>query len=276
MKTFYPEYLFKDAPNTEDAANDQLDLMVDGCHVYGTLYYPASVFEGPRPIVVFFHGFPGTTHMDDVILALRRCGCVVMTVYHRGAWGSDGKYLVSHCVEDAAAVLDYIRSDVFTQAYRTDPDHIYFIGHSMGGNTVINAAKNHKGIKGLILFAPYDPTLPARSGKTELLYELLPIGLVMHTDGVEAMAKDIFNHPEFEFVQAVDALRDTDICLLTGSLDEVASYNDQDRVFWETLTALPSDALHRKKEYYSGHGFENVRMELAEDVAAFIAESLKA
>ena len=276
MKPFCPEYLFRDAPNTEDAANDQMDLLVDGCHVYGTIYYPAKVFEGPRPVVVFFHGFPGTTHMDDVILALRRCGCVTMTVYHRGAWGSDGKYLVSHCVEDAAAVLDYIRSEDFTKTYHTDPEHIYFIGHSMGGNTVINTAKNQKGIKGLILFAPFDPTMPVRTGHPEFLDELLPIGLIMHTDGVDAMAADILAHPEYEFIQAVDALRDTDVCLLTGTLDAVASYDAQDKAFWEALTALTTSAVHRKKEYYTGHGFENVRMELAEDVAAFIDESLKA
>ncbi len=274
MKIIYPEYALKDAAGTQDAACEQLDLLVDGCHVYGTIYTPSAIFGDKRPIVVSLHGFPGTSRMDDQILALRRCGCVVMTLYHRGAWGSDGKYLVSNCIGDAQALLDHIRSAEFTAAHHTDPDNIWLIGHSMGGNTAVNTAKNRPEVRGLILIAPFDPTLPERTGHKELFKEFLQIGLVMHTDGVDAMAEDVFSHPEYEFTQAVSSLKDRNIFLICGKYDKDASYERNARPFWEALTASPSDALHMKKEYPAGHGFDSVRTELAEDIAAFIAEAV--
>lgn len=275
MKQFYPEYVWKDAPGTTDAANEQLDLIVDGCHVYGTIYTPSKIFTEPHPVVVFFHGFPGTGHMDDLILAFRRCGCVTMTVYQRGAWGSDGKYLVSRCIEDAKAVLTHIRSDAFTDTYHTDPEHIYFIGHSMGGNTVINTAKDMDGLKGLILLAPFDPTLPMRMGHPELYQTFLSIGLVMHTDGIDAMAEDIMAHPEYEFLQALDTLKDMDLYLATAKADGDAPYDAHAAALWEALAEKRTAALHRKKEYDCGHGFDSARIELTEDIAAFLAESIR-
>ena len=212
--------------------------------------------------------------MEDLVLAFRRCGCVTMTVYHRGAWGSDGKYLVSRCVEDAQAVLAHLRSEAFTEAYHTDPDHIYFIGHSMGGNTVINTAKVMNGLKGLILLAPFDPTLFQRMGHPELYQSFLPIGLVMHTDGIRAMEDDIIAHPEFEFIQAADTLKDLDLFLATGKADVDAPYDAHGAKLWDTITQAHTGALHRKKEYPCGHGFDGARIELAEDLTAFLEESI--
>ena len=110
MKRIQLEYLFEDRPvqeNTAPADYDALDIVSGGSHIYGQIMWPDGGYRAPRPCVVLLHGYPGTARNDDLVHALRRVGCVVLTPHHRGAWGSQGNYLVSHCVEDAVAVAEY-------------------------------------------------------------------------------------------------------------------------------------------------------------------------
>ena len=107
-------YLLEE-PELGDAAlpdSLELDLPIDGDRVLGEIYLPAGVYEGPHPTVILCHGIPGTNNNDDVAQCLRRMGCVVIRPYHRGAWGSEGIYSFSHCIEDAIALARWAREDV--------------------------------------------------------------------------------------------------------------------------------------------------------------------
>lgn len=85
-------------------------LVSNDQHVYGEIMWPDGEYSALRPCVIMLHGFPGSARNDDIAHALCRIGCVVMVPHHRGAWGSEGKYLITHCIEDARNLVDYARA----------------------------------------------------------------------------------------------------------------------------------------------------------------------
>ena len=52
--------------------------------------------EGPHPVVLLSHGFPGVEKNFDLAQALRRIGFHVVAYHYSGSWNSDGDYAFSH------------------------------------------------------------------------------------------------------------------------------------------------------------------------------------
>ena len=273
-KCFRPEYLFRDTPHRDGedyAAYSALDVKVNGDHVYGVIMWPDGSYTEPRPCVIFFHGFPGTGRNDDLLFSLRRAGCVCVNVHHRGAWGSQGKYLVSNCVEDAVTIARHVHSKAFCTKYNVDPDKIFLAGHSMGGNTSVNAARKLKWLKGIILLAPYNAMLSLKDPKATLV--LMKEGLIMHTDGAEAMQKDLTEHaPDYRFDHAALELRDMNICCICGSADPLIDYDTAVKPLFDTLKKEGSTALHRVKILPATHGLDQGRVAMIRFAAKFIAD----
>jgi len=153
------ENAFKDLEYTEGVqlpTSYPLNIISGGCHLYGYLLQPDSRYAKPAPTAIVFHGFPGYTTNNDLEYALMRMGCVVIHVNHRGAWGSEGFYLFSNLVDDAVAIAKWAHNPAVADQYNIDTTNIFLIGHSMGGMTVLNAAKQLPFIKGVAAIAPYD------------------------------------------------------------------------------------------------------------------------
>lgn len=110
--------------------------------------------EGPHPTVVLLHGFPGNERNLDLAQALRSNGFNVLFFHYRGAWGSEGTYSFTHVIEDVASATDYLRAN--TETYRTDPDKLILIGHSMGGFAAFQAAARDKRVTCVAGLAPAD------------------------------------------------------------------------------------------------------------------------
>ena len=58
----------------------ELNIISGGCRLYGYLLTPDKRIPGPYPTVIMSHGFPGYTTNNDLELALKRMGCVVMHI----------------------------------------------------------------------------------------------------------------------------------------------------------------------------------------------------
>lgn len=273
------QYLFQDKPcppGREPADYDSLDVVSHGCRLYGEILWPDGGFEGPRPCVILFHGYPGSARNDDLAHALCRIGCVVLTPHHRGAWGSEGEYLVSRCVEDALVLADYVRAPEFRRRYRADPDNVYFIGHSMGGNTALNAARTLPWLRGLVLLTPFDPAVHFQAGEEERLRELLEQGRVLRSGGVEAIFQDLAAHRDaFSFPSAVDALKEQNLLCVAGAEDRCAPAARMFLPLWRLLQTRESRAVRRFVELPAGHGLLGCRVALIREVARFLADTLK-
>lgn len=85
--------------------------------------------EGTHPTVLLLHGIPGCEKNYDLAQDLRRAGFHVLSFHYSGSWGSDGDYSLTHDLEDADTVLDFILQN---ESYGFDKEHIYAVGHSLG------------------------------------------------------------------------------------------------------------------------------------------------
>lgn len=104
-----------------------------------TLAYVADG-AGPHPAVILLHGFPGNERNLDLAQDIRRAGWDVLFFNYRGSWGSPGDFSFTHCIEDTASAINYLRQPAATKQLRLDPSRIVLVGHSMGGFMAVQAA----------------------------------------------------------------------------------------------------------------------------------------
>ena len=273
------ENLFRDEAVKSSQSASDYDALVfksEGSEIYGQILKPQGKNDGKRPCVLMFHGFAGFGRFDDIGQALCRTGCVVLIPHHRGAWGSQGKYSVSNCVQDAVGLVKYVKSPEFQKKYGIDPNAVFLIGHSMGGNTVLNAAAEVS-VRGIVMLAPCDiGTMIRQMPKDKMKNFLVENGLeVLHTDGFEAVYSDLGRHAEqYAFPNAAKKLKNVRLFLVTGAWDTCIS-NDLLKVFFEAARrnkTLPDCSV---KSYPAKHGLMGVRTQLTRDIADFIVKSLE-
>ena len=133
---------------------DELGVSSSGHLMNGIMMMPAG--DGPNPTVVLLHGYPGNERNLFLAEALRMIGCNVLFFHYRGAWGSPGKFSLSNVLEDAAAAIDFVKSDDIAAPYKVDKERIFLVGQSMGGFAALLTAADRADLKGTVALAPFD------------------------------------------------------------------------------------------------------------------------
>ena len=251
---------------------DALAFKSEGSMVYGQVLVPSARFGAARPCVIFCHGFAGFTRWDDVAHDLCRAGIAVVIPHHRGAWGSEGEYTVSGCVRDAENLARWVMEADTAAKYGIDTNDVYLVGHSMGGNSVVNAAARIGGVRGVALVAPCDIGVMAqRLGRDELKRFLVGEGmLVLRRASDDSIVDDIMeNADKMRFTNAARALDGRKVFLATGEYDATVPVEPLD-AFW---SGLGDGACKVRRAYKTGHSLMGARLALAEDLKAFILEA---
>jgi pimeloyl-ACP methyl ester carboxylesterase len=112
--------------------------------------------SGVHPILVLLHGFPGHERNLDIAQSVRRAGWNVIYFDYRGSWGSPGTFSFTHCIEDAGAVVSYMRERDNAERLHVDPLNIVLLGHSVGGLLALEAAAGDPRIKAVITVSAVD------------------------------------------------------------------------------------------------------------------------
>ncbi len=273
-----PEYLFEDAEELDPTALPDyttLDFVSNGSHIYGEIMWPSGSFEKPHPCVIMLHGFPGTARNDDISHALCRIGCVVIVPHNRGAWGSQGKYLITHCIEDAQNLAEYAHTKEFAEKYDVDPDQIYLLGHSMGANSALNAGRKLDWIRGIIMLTPYDPTRYLNRAKESYFRSLLEEGKILQSDGIDAIYEDVVvNKEEISHPNAFEQVKDKNLIVFAGTYDSVSPVNEMILPLWQKLEKHQTKAVQKKIEYPTEHGLLGRRISMIKEIAKFIEETV--
>lgn len=249
---------------------DALVFQSEGDTIYGQVLVPSAEFGNTRPCAIFCHGFAGFTRWDDVAHELCRAGIVVVIPHHRGAWGSEGEYTVTGCIRDAENLATWAMSAETAAKYGIDPTAVWLVGHSMGGNTAVNAAARLPGLKGVALMAPCDIGFMAgRMEKDELKNFLIGEGMhALRRASDDAIVEDIFANAEnMRFTRAAKSFAGKRVFLVTGEYDLTVPTEPLD-AFW---AALPDDTQARKREqYHAGHSLMGSRLTFASELKEFI------
>jgi uncharacterized protein len=114
---------------------------------------------------------PGNEKNLDLAQALRRAGWNAITFNYRGSWGSPGVYRFTHNLEDADAVLAYLR-DPATARLGIDTQRIAIAGHSMGGWVVAHTAAHDHALIDAILISAGDMGLLGEEPQDRLVVEM--------------------------------------------------------------------------------------------------------
>jgi pimeloyl-ACP methyl ester carboxylesterase len=136
------------------ARSEVLHIPSGGVMINGLAYVPTGA--GAHPAVVLLHGLPGNEKNLDLAQAMRRAGWVVVSFNYRGSWGSPGVYSFKGNLQDAAAVLSYVRSPDVATKLQIDPARLVLMGHSMGGWVTAVTAGKDSGLVGVALISAAD------------------------------------------------------------------------------------------------------------------------
>jgi pimeloyl-ACP methyl ester carboxylesterase len=151
-----PPAIFTDPP--ADAAHPAkmtvLHIPSHGVLINGIAYQPAGA--GLHPTLIICHGLPGNEKNLDLAQAVRRAGWNAITFNYRGSWGSPGAYRFTQNLEDADAVLAYLRDPANAARLGVDTRRIVLAGHSMGGWVVAHTAAHDHALIGAILISAGD------------------------------------------------------------------------------------------------------------------------
>ena len=248
----------------------ELNITSGGCHLYGYLLTPDKRIDGPYPTIIMSHGFPGYTTNNDLELALMRMGCVVIHMNHRGAWGSEGNYLFTNLKDDLIAIAKWAHNPAIADQYDIDTENIFLVGHSMGGQTVLNAAKDLPFIKGVVAMAAYDIGAAFRYKMEKDLF------LMIETEGQclkmnsasEVYENALMNQQELGVLNRYDELAKRNVLLIEAAFDTIAP---PEKMLKPLATKL--EELHANVSYesiQSNHSFVGQRMKLAKIVGEWI------
>src|SRR5665213_263086 len=128
-----PKAIYTDPPhNTQHPARmEVLHIPSGDVKINGVAYLAAGA--GVHPTFVLLHGLPGNEKNLDLAQAVRRAGWNAITFNYRGSWGSPGKFRFAQNLEDADAVLAFLRDPANAAKLGIDTMHLVLAGHSMGG-----------------------------------------------------------------------------------------------------------------------------------------------
>ena len=248
----------------------EMNIVSGGCRLFGYLLKPDKRYKGLYPTVITSHGFPGYTTNNDIELALMRMGCVVIHMNHRGAWGSEGKYLFTNLKADLIAIAKWAHHNAIADQYEIDVDNIFLLGHSMGGQTVLNAAKNLDFIKGVVAMAAYD--IGAAFGnhmEKELFLMIENEGQCLNMDSASEVYENALNNrEELSILNRYDALVGKNILLIAGTHDKIAPPSKMLVPLAERLKKAGGNIEYEK--IAGNHSFLGQRMKLTEIVGAWI------
>lgn len=151
-----PTALFRDPPPDLAAPAQTLPQAIPshGVNLNAVLYTAGG--SDPHPTVLLLHGLPGNEQNLDCAQTFRRAGWNVLTIHYRGSWGGSGAFTFAHCLEDAAASLDWLQDPVRCAMLRIDPQRLVIVGHSMGGFVAAHTAAERPSILGTALISGVD------------------------------------------------------------------------------------------------------------------------
>jgi pimeloyl-ACP methyl ester carboxylesterase len=148
--------LYRDPPVDSGSPAETLPQAIPSVGVnLNAILYTASG-SGPHPTMLLLHGLPGNEQNIDLAQTVRRAGWNVLTIHYRGSWGGPGVFRFEHCLQDAEAALNWIRTASADAALRLDPHRIVVAGHSMGGFVAAHLAAARPDVLGAALISGVD------------------------------------------------------------------------------------------------------------------------
>lgn len=212
-----PPAIFTDPPvdAAHPASMTVLHIPTHGLLINGLIYQPSGA--AAHPTLVICHGLPGNEKNLDLAQAVRRAGWNAVTFNYRGSWGSPGNFRFAQNLEDADAVLAYLRDPANAVRLGIDVKRIALAGHSMGGWVVAHTAAHDHGLFGAILISAADIGALGELSREKLAALMADNREALAGVTAESMADEVKTHgKEFRMENAAAGLAQMPLLALTS------------------------------------------------------------
>ena len=221
-----PKAVYTDPPHDakHPARMEVLHIPSGGVKINGVAYLPGGA--GVHPTFVLLHGLPGNEKNLDIAQAVRRAGWNAITFNYRGSWGSPGVFRFAQNLQDADAVLAFLRVPANAAALGIDTTHIVIAGHSMGGwVTVLTAAHQH-GLEGAVLISAADMAAFGGMSRAKVVAAMASDMESLASTSAAQMADEVIAHKKvWNFGTAYAGLASVPMLVITSN-DGLAPEND--------------------------------------------------
>ncbi|HKH91917.1 MAG TPA: alpha/beta hydrolase [Gemmatimonadaceae bacterium] len=221
-----PRAIYTDPPHDakHPARLEVLHVPSGGVAINGVAYVAAGA--GMHPTFVFLHGLPGNEKNLDLAQAVRRDGWNAVTVNYRGSWGSPGSFRFAQNLEDARAVLAYLRDSANARALGVDTSRIVLAGHSMGGWVAAVTAADDARLLGVVLISAADLGVVRTLPRADVVARMKESMESLAGGTAESFADDLIALPaDLSFASAARGLTRTPLLVLTSD-DGLAPHSD--------------------------------------------------
>ncbi len=242
-----------------------LHIPSHGVEMNGIIYTPPGA--GPHPTLVICHGLPGNEKNLDLAQAVRRAGWNAVTFNYRGSWGSPGVFRFAQNLEDADAVLAYLRLPDNAARLGVDTRRIALAGHSMGGWVTVHTASHDHELIGAILISAADMGSLAAAPRERIVAMMAENREALAGVTPESMADEVRNHGKaFGFATAYAGLANTPLLVLSAD-DGLAPMTD------ELVKAVAAEGNKRVKAIHAAtdHGWSDHRIFLETTIINWLA-----
>ena len=237
------------AVETEEVLAENQDSQI-----YGVLYRPVGV-EGPRPTVIYPHGFGGSYRNGArYAQALAAQGYLVYCFDFRGGSDSsrsegsnlDMSVFTEQSDLDSVIAMLQAREDV-------DDDNLFLLGASQGGLvSAITAADNRDAIAGVILLYPAFVLVDDAMERFDSADEVTDSMHYLFMTVGRAYFEDLFGYDVYADIQGYDGA----VLILHGDRDSLVPLSYSERA----VEVLPSARLEVIPG--AGHGFSGANFDL--------------
>jgi uncharacterized protein len=212
-----PPAIYTDPPHDAQhpARMEVLHIPTGGVKVNGVAYLAAGA--GAHPTFVLLHGLPGNEKNLDLAQAVRRAGWNAITFNYRGSWGSPGVYRFAQDLEDAEAVLAYLRDPSNVAALGIDTTRLVLAGHSLGGWVTVQTAAHDHRLAGAVLISAADMGSGAANPRAQVVKVMADNMEALAGVTPETMADELIAHgAAWRFEKAYDGLAHTPLLVVTA------------------------------------------------------------
>ena len=258
------------AQSTPSAAADSfsaaIELPSQGVLLRGVMRVAAGA--GPHPTVVSLQGFPGSP--DPLLPAyVQAAGFNGVAIYFRGQRSSDGLYSVEGTVEDARAMVAFLRSDSAKRAYRIDPKRIVLIGASAGTLATLAATAGDSSLGCVAALVPFNwsPAVIAARTDTairaqfEVVYRAVTSGPQPAIRAEGLVDRLLGNAEAYDLVPVGAALRNRAVLLVGAEQDATAPLPIHFAPLAKAIRSAPGARL-RDTLVADGHNLPNTYLDV--------------
>jgi uncharacterized protein len=263
-----PRAVSADPPrdNAHPARMEVLHIPSDGVNMNGVAYLASG--EGAHPTFILFHGLPGNEKNLDLAQAVRRAGWNALTVNYRGSWGSPGAFRFGGSLQDADAVLAFVRESANARRLGIDPQRLVVAGHSMGGWVAALTAAHHPELLGAILISSGDLGLVGAMPRDKLTGFMAENMESLSGVTAQSMADDLIGGaPRWRFEEAAPGLARMPLLALTSD-DGLAEHTES---LVQRVRALGNTRVSVAHEP-TDHSWSDKRIALETAVLKWLAE----